>query len=259
MSKLHTVIFFFLMVWIPHVLQGQSKRDLKYDHGAIVRGDSTTKQIAIIFSGDEYGEGLKLVRRALKKSKIKASFFFTGRFYRHASFKKGIQNLIRDGHYLGGHSDQHLLYCDWTHRDSLLVTRQQFEADLTQNYLSMKKIGVDISKATFFLPPYEWYNDAIAAWTKQAGYQLINYTPGTLSHADYTGDQDKNFRSNLTIWNSITAYDMNSTSGLNGFILLMHIGAGSARHEKFFKQVPGLIRYLQDKGYLFKTVSEMLN
>ena len=51
MSKLHTVIFFFLMVWIPHVLQGQSKRDLKYDHGAIVRGDSTTKQIAIIFQG----------------------------------------------------------------------------------------------------------------------------------------------------------------------------------------------------------------
>ncbi|MBK9681708.1 MAG: polysaccharide deacetylase family protein [Saprospiraceae bacterium] len=92
------------------------------------------------------------MRRDLKKSKIKVSFFFTGRFYRHPSFKKGIQNLIRDGHYLGGHSDQHLLYCDWTHRDSLLVTRQQFEADLTQNYLSMKKIGVDISKATFFYP-----------------------------------------------------------------------------------------------------------
>jgi peptidoglycan/xylan/chitin deacetylase (PgdA/CDA1 family) len=51
--------------------------------------------------------------------------------------------------------------------------------------------GVNTLKLKYFLPPYEWYNDSIAAWTKQLGLQLINYTPGTLSHADYTTSKEK--------------------------------------------------------------------
>jgi len=34
---------------------------------------------------------------------------------------------------LGPHSDQHLLYCDWDKRDSLLVTREDFRIDLQLN------------------------------------------------------------------------------------------------------------------------------
>jgi hypothetical protein len=37
--------------------------------------------------------------------------------------------------------------------------------------------------ALFFLPPFEWYNDSNAAWTKQQGIQLVNFTPGTYSNA----------------------------------------------------------------------------
>ncbi|HRF17331.1 MAG TPA: polysaccharide deacetylase family protein, partial [Chitinophagaceae bacterium] len=111
---------------------------------------------------------------------------FTGRFYRNKEFSKVIQQLRKDGHYLGAHSDQHLLYCDWNKRDSLLVTKKQFRFDLADNYTEMTRHHIDVQKATFFLPPYEWYNDSIAAWTKELQLQLINYTPGTLSHADYT-------------------------------------------------------------------------
>jgi peptidoglycan/xylan/chitin deacetylase (PgdA/CDA1 family) len=97
-----------------------------------------------------------------------------------------IRRLKKDGHYLGAHSDMHLLYCDWNKRDSLLVTHSQFSFDLADNYSEMARLGMDVKKAKYFLPPYEWYNDTIAAWTKQLGLQLISYTPGTLSHADYT-------------------------------------------------------------------------
>ena len=36
-------------------------------------------------------------------------------------------------HYLGPHSDEHLLYNDWNNRDSLLVTHEQFIADMQNN------------------------------------------------------------------------------------------------------------------------------
>lgn len=173
----------------------------------------------------------------------------TGRFYRNPAFKKTIQQLKTNGHYLGAHSNDHLLYCDWTKRDSLLVTEQQFKWDLKKNYDELKRFGVSKSNAHFFLPPYEWYNDSIAAWTKKMGLQLINYTPGTLSHADYTTSVDKNYRSSETIYQSILDYEQKHSSGLNGFILLMHIGADAKRTDKFYYHLPQLLQWLKGKGY----------
>lgn len=227
-----------------------------YVQGAITRGDPAVKEIALIFSGDEYGEGLSFIRKKLKKEKVPASFFFTGRFYRNPAFRQGLRGLIRDGHYLGAHSDRHLLYCDWVRRDSLLINKQEFSTDLDRNYEAMVKTGVDIRRAIYYLPPYEWYNDTISAWAAQKGIQLINFTPGTLSHTDYTTLSDKNYRSNEKIYESVIQYE--NTRGLNGFILLMHIGAGTGRPEKFYIQLPRLISHLNERGYVFRAVDELL-
>jgi endoglucanase len=234
-------------------------KQFTYSHGAIVRGDSTQKKIALVFTGDEYAEGGNFIAKTLEKQKIKASFFFTGRFYRNLSFKNIIQQFKKDGHYLGAHSDQHLLYCDWNKRDSLLVNKEKFQKDLLQNYSEMKRAGIEKEKAKYFLPPYEWYNDTIAAWTKKLDLQLINYTPGTLSNADYTTTDDKNYRSSDMIYSSIINYEQSKPSGLNGFILLLHIGAGSKRTDKFYTYLPRLINYLTQKGYQFQTIEQLLN
>ncbi|HKB45627.1 MAG TPA: polysaccharide deacetylase family protein, partial [Chitinophagaceae bacterium] len=183
----------------------------------------------------------------------------TGRFYRNLSFKSIIDQLKKDGHYLGAHSDQHLLYCDWNNRDSLLVSKEEFQKDLLQNYAEMKKAGIEKGKAKYFLPPYEWYNDSIVAWTKELGLQLINYTPGTISAADYTTTDDKNYRSSDMIYSSIINYEQSKPSGLKGFILLLHIGAGSERTDKFYSYLPRLINYLRQKGYQFQTIEQLLN
>ena len=189
----------------------------------------------MVFTGDEFGEGGESIRKTLQLHKVKASFFLTGRFYRNPSFKNIIQQLKKDGHYLGAHSNEHLLYCDWTKRDSLLVTHEQFNNDLLQNYAEMKKFRIDKTDAAYLLPPYEWYNDTIAAWTRQLQLQLINFTPGTLSHADYTTPSMKNYRSSEVIMGSIIDYEQKHVNGLNGFILLMHIGAGPERADKFYE------------------------
>ena len=194
----------------------------------------------------------------MKKQNVKASFFFTGRFYRNPSFKKTIQQLKSDGHYLGSHSNEHLLYCDWTKRDSLLVTKQQFILDLNNGYKELNQFGISKTKAHFFLPPYEWYNDSIAAWTNQLELQLINFTPGTLSNADYTTPADKNYRSSDIIYQSIVDYEQKHASGLNGFILLMHVGTDARRTDKFYYRLPQLIQWLKEKGYQLERIDELL-
>jgi peptidoglycan/xylan/chitin deacetylase (PgdA/CDA1 family) len=235
-----------------------SKKKLSFSHGGIIRGDSSKKNIALVFTGHEFAEGGEFIANTLTKEKINASFFLTGDFYRNKGFKKTIEQLKRNGNYLGAHSNEHLLYCDWQKRDSLLVSKKQFQSDLLKNYSEMSAFGIQITKAKYFLPPYEWYNDSIAAWTKDLGLQLINYTPGTLSHADYTTANDKNYRSSETIYNSIIDNEKSKPSGLNGFILLMHIGAGPGRSDKFYSQLPELIKYLKQKGYQFQTIDQLL-
>jgi peptidoglycan/xylan/chitin deacetylase (PgdA/CDA1 family) len=229
-----------------------------YSYGAIIRGDSTKKKIALVFTVDQFVEGGEFVANTLQQHKIKASFFFTTRLVGNASIRKVIQRLVEDRHLLGPHSHSHLLYCDWQKRDSLLITREDFMNDLLFNLDNLHSMGVNTLATKYFLPPYEWYNATIASWTNIMGLQLINYTPGTLSNADYTTIKDKNYRSSETIYNSIINYEKSHPAGLNGFILLMHLGAGPDRTDKFYKRLPELLKYLEAKGYQFQTVDQLL-
>ena len=240
------------------ILQADAKQNtFTYSHGAIIRGDTSQKKLAIVFTGDEYADGAADIIQTLLQKKLKASFFFTGRFYRNPEFRSYIQQLVILGNYLGAHADQHLLYCDWTKRDSLLVTKNQFNTDLLKNYEAMQAFGITKKQAPFFLPPYEWYNDSIAAWTRQQGLHLINFTPGTYSNADYTTPEMKTYRSSAAIIDSIKAYEKRSPNGLNGFILLLHIGTNPARTDKLHKQLPLLIDFLRRKNYAFITINDL--
>ena len=218
------------------------------------------KKVALVFTGDEYADGGDHIRKILAAKKIPASFFLTGRFYSTPAFKPLISQLKRDGHYLGAHSDRHLLYCDWIKRDSLLVNRQQFSNDLDLNYQRMQEYGIQKAHAPYFLPPYEWYNAEIVKWTAAEGLNLINFTPGTRSTADYTWpEQGKNYRSSDEIFRSIVNREETDPDGLNGFILLVHIGTDPRRTDKFYHKLDSLLEYLGARGYQLERIDHLLN
>lgn len=243
-----------LMLLLAGCIRSGSEPVEEYFLGAIVRGDTTKQEIALVFTGDEFADGGERIRSALKLQEVPGSFFFTGNFYRNPDFQSLIRALASDGHYLGAHSDRHLLYCDWEKRDSLLVTRSSFREDLENNYGEMKRFGVEKRDAPFFLPPYEWYNDSIAAWTREMGLRLINYTPGTPSHTDYTLPGDPAYRSSDQIYRSIIDFEERHPGGLNGFILLTHVGTAAERTDKFYDRLEELIRELISKGYRFRRI-----
>lgn len=220
--------------------------------GALVRGDVSDKSIALVFTGHEFADGGNEIIKTLKSEKVKAGFFLTGDFYR--KYPEIAKSLSKQRHYMGAHSDKHLLYCSWESRDSLLVSKEEFLKDLDGNYSEMEKLG--LKRTALFLPPYEWYNQEIANWTMEAGGRLINFTHGTLSHADYTTPSMKNYRSSEVILKSIYQYE--EEKGLNGFILLIHIGTNPERTDKLYAKLPELIKSLKGKGYSFKRIDELL-
>ncbi len=228
-------------------------------HGGIIRGDTTLKKIALVSTGDGFADGGNYFAKVLKEQNIHGSFFLTGNFYRNKKFSGIIKKLKKDGNYLGSHSDKHLLYCNWAKRDSLLVTHEEFTKDLLNGFKELKKWGIEKSQAHYFLPPYEWYNDSIAVWTKEMGLQLVDFTPGTRSNADYTyPEMGKKYLSADTLINSILHYEIKSTNGLNGFILLIHLGTDPRRTDKLYNHLAELIKELKSRGYEFVRIDELL-
>ena len=230
-----------------------------YDEGAIVRGPKNKRRLAIVFTGDEFGDGLSTIRRSLDRYHAKASFFFTGRFYRDQRFAAEIRRLKRAGHYLGPHSNAHLLYADWNDRSKTLVSHTQFEADLNENYAAMKRFDISKMSVRYFLPPFEWHNREIADWTGSLGLTLVNFTHGTRSNADYTTPDMTAYRSSQEIFDSITEYESKDPAGLNGFILLLHTGTDPARTDKFCDRLADLLKWLQAKRYVSVRIDKLLS
>lgn len=225
---------------------------------AILRGDLAQKKIFLIFSGDEFGDGAKFIQQTLKTHQVPGSFFLTGNFYRSPGFREVIGQLQADGHYLASHSDKHLLYCDWIKRDSLLVTKEMFRTDLQNSYKELARWKISIKSAKYFLPPYEWFNDSIVTWTDEMGLQLINFTPGTRITADYTFPEMGNrYVDSKTIYQSIIDAEAKNETGLNGFILLIHIGTDPRRRDKFYLHLPKLIAELREKKYHFARIDDL--
>lgn len=223
-----------------------------YQDGGIIRTDPSVKHIDFVFTAADKADGAERIISTLRKYNIKGGFFFTGEFFE--MYPDVVRRLVAEGHYVGSHSYGHLLYAPWGSRDSLLVTKQEFEEDIFKSYKVLREFG--ITNAPYFIPPYEHYNATISSWARQIGLQVINYTPGTLTNGDYTTPEMKRYFSSKEILGRIWEYERTDPNGLNGHIMLIHFGTDPARTDKFYDKLPGLIRELRRKGYSFTPLKD---
>lgn len=224
-----------------------------YIDGGIVRTDPSVKHIDFVFTAADKADGADKIIKTLKDNNIRGGFFFTGEFFE--KFPDVVRRLVKEGHYVGSHSYGHLLYAPWgSGRDSLLVTKEIFQEDLLRSYSLLRSFGID--EAPYFIPPYEHYNATISSWARQMGLQVINYTNGTSTNGDYTTPDMKNYYSSKTILDKIWKCEREDPNGLNGHIMLIHLGTDESRTDKFYNCLPDLIRKLRRKGYSFTPLKE---
>lgn len=222
---------------------GQPEKD---EFGAIVRGDAAQKNIYLTFTAHEFDDGYQTIKEVLLDRQLKASFFVTGQYAEQNRDK--IHDLVKDGHYIGPHSHDHLLYADWETRKTL-VSRKKFKRDLQKNLRQLQKAGVD-HPVRIFMPPYEWYNHDIVNWSAEMGLQVVDFTYGIRTAADYTyPEMQEKYVTSEEILRGV--YEREEKEGLNGYIILVHLGTDPRRSDKLYNHLDGLIRYLSEKGYQF--------
>jgi len=232
-------------------------RLLRDQHGGIVRGDVSQRKLALVFTGDEFGESAAPILDVLKQRRIAGAFFVTGNFVRNPKLTPVIKRAIAEGHYVGPHSDKHPLYAPWDDRDTSLLTQQEFNADLQANIAALQAVGALAGDGPiYFIPPYEQFNRDQVAWSKALNVRLINFTPGSGSNRDYAREGDKVFVPSQKLLDDILAYEKTDPHGLNGFVLLLHLGSG--RMDPFHTKLGALCDELTKRGYVFERIDKLL-
>ncbi|MDR3134452.1 MAG: glycoside hydrolase family 9 protein [Prevotellaceae bacterium] len=218
--------------------------------GATVKINTGRKTVYLIFPADSAFEGAEAVLKTLAKHKVKASFFLTGNCLQAKKHERVIKDIIRKGHYVGGHSDAHLLYASWDNGRQPLVSADSLSRDFRSNMAKLEKFGIDVSQLRYFLPPYEHYNAGQVRLIASLGQTVINYTPGLRTAADYTTPGSSNYISSRDIIDRLFAFE--EEQGLHGGILLMHPGTHESRTDKLYLHLDEIIGKLRKKGYSFE-------
>jgi peptidoglycan/xylan/chitin deacetylase (PgdA/CDA1 family) len=65
-----------------------------------------------------------------------------------------------------------------------------------------------------------------------------------------------NYRSSEQIYNAILSFE--EKEGLNGVIMLIHIGTHPDRTDKLYNKLDNLIKELKSRGYDFVRIDELL-
>ncbi len=239
-------------------IDAMRSRPWNFTEDAPVRGDTAGKNIALIFTGGDFGEGTGHILDTLNARRIKGSFFVTGDYLRQADLRPHLHRMLADGHYLGPHSDRHPLYAPWDDRHKTLVSEAGFIADLQQNIDDLRALGAlrDEAQPIYFIPPYEWYNKDQVRWSRSMGALLFNFTPGSGSNRDWAPEDHKSFAPSKHILYDILAYERKDAHGLSGFLLLLHLG--SQRQDKMHALLGPLLDELSARGYAFVRVDEIL-
>ncbi len=229
---------------------------IETSHGAIVRGSTAEPKIALIFTGHEHTDGAEEILATLEDRRVKASFFVTGEFLEQPGMTDWTRKAAVRGHYVGPHSHAHLLYASWDDRGKSLVTKDEFLADLRKNLDALRALGGAIGDPVWFIPPYEWYNASHAEWAASVGCRMFNFTSGSGSHRDFAPEGHRAFRPSADIIEDILQHETSARHGLNGHLLLMHLG--SERQDRVPPLLPGLINTLHERGYEFVSVDQLL-
>jgi peptidoglycan/xylan/chitin deacetylase (PgdA/CDA1 family) len=219
--------------------------------GAIVRGPQDRPRIAIVFSCRETDEGSDIIMQALRAHHAKASFFVSSDFLNWPVNADFIRTAHVEGHLVGPQSD------DWT-EFSEPATGYTVCPNVDEHLHLLDQAGVSRGEVRYFLPTSDQLNNTVVGHGREYGMKMITGTPGTLSLKTTTAENSAEFVSSQRILESILNRERSGKNGLNGFQLLFQLDSGERHTDKFYTRFSELLDALQNRGYEFVTLDELL-
>lgn len=245
-------------------MEGAALKGVRKDkNGVVSRVNVNEKKVYLVFtahySSDDKGhfenfDGVVPVLNTLKAKGVKGSFFPTGECFRQPRYKAPIKRIIREGHYLSGHSDKHLLLCEG---GVSLVSSDSLVRDIRGMEAELERFGLNKDRFRWMIPPYETCDEASAYVLKGLGYKLVKPTSGLVTGLDWAAEGETAYRSAGSLVQNI--WDFDDKYGLNGAVILVHAMnyPGRAKEDRVYSHLGEIIDGLRARGYSFGTFKEL--
>jgi peptidoglycan/xylan/chitin deacetylase (PgdA/CDA1 family) len=230
----------------------------------ISRGGMEMREVALTFDGGDESNVTEAILDALRSRGVRATMFLTGRYIRrHPDL---VRRMLGEGHEVGNHTNTHPHLTSYARdgRQATLpnVTRDFLLAQLRAAEESFREVA-GRSLSPFWRAPYGEHNGEIRAWAAEAGYRHVGWTRDAASREDldsrdWVADPtSKIYRSSREIRDRILGFGQSSAQGLNGGIVLMHLGTGR-RSDPAHARLPEILDGLAARGYRLVTISDLL-
>jgi len=227
------------------------------------RGSEAEKWVALTFDGGAHTRGAAEILDTLKERGVQATFFLTGRFIqKHGDL---VRRIHAEHHVLGNHTESHPhltnFEADRTHSTLEGVDRGFLIRQLEQVTNRYQALGIPMSP--IWRAPYGEQNRTINQWAASLGLMHIGWTQGsnwrmTLDTNDWVvRPSDPGYFSPDEVIKKIVNFGKGTEQGLNGGIILMHVGTLRKR-EPMYSRLGVLIDTLKSSGYQLVTIPEML-
>ncbi len=214
-----------------HLVEIKAQDDAERERGIkllkVITGDPQLRYIALTFDDGPHGSHTAQLLDLLKRLAVPATFFLVGK--QIALYPGLVQRMVVEGHEIGNHT------CHHYRLPKIPLEAVAGELNATRD-LVHSIIGARIR---LFRPPGGEYNPAIQRVAELNGYATILWTddPGDFE-AGRTPKQIEEF-----VMRDITP----------GGIILLHDGVAAT-----MKALPGIVSSLRTRGFIFVTVSELI-
>lgn len=230
-TKLYTfIIIAGLFVVVSLILWQVSKARTFQTFGRLVhRVETEKKLVALTFDDGPTAGGTGPLLDMLAKEQVRATFFVTGAELEE-NMDRGIR-IVAAGHELGNHS--------YSHTRMIFVTPSFVQDEIERTDALIREAGWQ--KAIHFRPPYG-----------KKLFTLPNYLSNTgRTTVTWDVEPDSNTKASAG-----EIADRAVAQTRPGSIILLHV-MYSNRGESY-RAVPAIINRLEEQGYEFVTVSELL-
>lgn len=219
------LVFFVLLVLL---FQISKARNFQFFGEIFARVETPQKFVALTFDDGPRNPQTDEILQILREENVKATFYLMG-----AEIKENpaeLVKIINEGHEIGNHS--------YSHERMFLVSpsfvKREFEE--TDNLIRQANYTKEIT----FRPPFGKKLFVLPWYLSQTHRKTITWD---VEPETYVQTSDE-----------LIKYTTENTK--NGSIILMHVMYGSRRES--MKAVRPIIKNLRERGFEFKTVSELI-
>ena len=221
--------------------------------------------VSITFDGGSTSNSASDILDTLRSRNVKTTMFLTGQFIR--KYPDLVKRIISDGHEIGNHTLDHKHLTTWAMdktQASLPYVNQEF---IASELFGAEKILKDKTGGSFvplWRSPFGEFNPGICRMALSCGYVHIGWRQGqswkqSLDSNDWIADQETpGYKTPGEVIEKIMTMAETNPDGINGGIILMHLGSEREGPNQVYHVVGKLIDSLRADGYKIIPVTEMM-